>query len=117
MNLMEMLLLFMLGFVLFGPKKTSEIANQVGQAMAKFKRTANDMQEELMKEAANLNLSPEAILNPAIEAQRQTIVGVLPAWVTAMASEGDAASVVSEVNSAAEHVKAGLSKVSEQICF
>jgi Sec-independent protein translocase protein TatA len=87
MNLVEMMLLFLLGFLLFGPKKTSEIASQVGEAMAKIKRTANELQTEFVEA---VSLPPEARPDPAIEALRQTIVGVLPASVTAPAG-GDKA--------------------------
>jgi Sec-independent protein translocase protein TatA len=72
----EMLVLFLLAFLLLGPKKAPEFARQVLGAVAKAKRTSSDLSAQLTLEA--VNLPPEIRSDTAIDARRQTIVGELP---------------------------------------
>jgi TatA/E family protein of Tat protein translocase len=77
MDFCEMMLLFLLAFLLFGPKKIPEIARQMGQVIAQLKSASSDLQAKLGLEAA---LPTQAVSEPAVEAQRQIIVGELPPW-------------------------------------
>jgi sec-independent protein translocase protein TatB len=76
MGFTELLLLAFLVFLLFGPKKTPEIARQVGSALGQFKRATNNLQTQLMTEAASI--VPE---NPA----RATIDSAFAAWTKSLA--------------------------------
>ena len=40
----EMLFIFVLALLLFGPKKLPQIARQIGKALAEFKRASNEIQ-------------------------------------------------------------------------
>ena len=46
----EMLFLFLLALLLFGPKKLPEIGRQVGKALAEFKRASNELKGQLENE-------------------------------------------------------------------
>ena len=76
MDFGELMLLFLLAFLLFGPQKIPEIARQMGQVIAQLKSASSDLQAKLGPQAA---LPPQAVSEPAVEAQRQIIVGELPA--------------------------------------
>ncbi len=64
----ELLFLFGLGLLLFGPRKIPEIGRQLGRAMAEFKKASNEFQSQLNEEVRNLDLETESntIANPAM---------------------------------------------------
>ena len=55
----EMLFLFFLGLLLFGPKKLPEIGRQVGKALGEFKRASNEFQAQLNDEVRKLELETD----------------------------------------------------------
>lgn len=50
----EMLFLFLLALLLFGPKKLPEISRQIGRALAEFKRASSEFQSQLEDEVRQL---------------------------------------------------------------
>jgi TatA/E family protein of Tat protein translocase len=56
----EMLFIFVLALLLFGPKKLPEIARQVGKALAEFKRASNELQWSLQEEMRKLEQEADA---------------------------------------------------------
>lgn len=46
----EMLFLFLLALLLFGPKKLPEIGRQIGRGLAEFKRASNELKGQLENE-------------------------------------------------------------------
>ncbi len=50
----EMLFIFVLALLFFGPKKLPEIARQIGKALAEFKRASNEFQWQLQEEMRKL---------------------------------------------------------------
>ncbi len=50
MHLGEPIFIFILAFVLLGPKKTSELARQVGKLMAEFRKASNDFKFQFNEE-------------------------------------------------------------------
>ncbi len=50
MHLGEPIFIFILAFVLLGPKKTSELARQVGKLMAEFRKASNDFKYQFNEE-------------------------------------------------------------------
>jgi len=46
----EMLFLFLLALLLFGPKKLPEIGRQIGKGLAEFKRASNELKGQLENE-------------------------------------------------------------------
>ncbi len=56
----EMLFIFVLALLLFGPKKLPEIARQIGKALAEFKRASNELQWSVQEEMRKLEQEADA---------------------------------------------------------
>jgi TatA/E family protein of Tat protein translocase len=69
----EMIFIFLLALILFGPKRLPEMAREIGKFVAEFKRASNDFKYQLQSEIekAGANTSP-ASLPPAQPAPQQT---------------------------------------------
>lgn len=52
----EMLFIFLLVLIVFGPKKLPELARQLGKIMADFKRATNDFKYQLENEIEQLDI-------------------------------------------------------------
>ncbi len=50
----EMLFIFFIALLIFGPKKLPEIGRQIGEAMTQFKRASNEFKAQLEDEIRNL---------------------------------------------------------------
>ena len=62
----EMVFLFLLALLIFGPKKLPEIGRQIGKALNEFKRASNEFRSQIESEIANLEHEPQRqILPPA----------------------------------------------------
>jgi sec-independent protein translocase protein TatB len=62
----EMIFLFFLALILFGPKKLPEIARQVGRFMNEFRRASNDFRSQIESEINSLETGGRPqILPPA----------------------------------------------------
>ena len=61
----EMIFIFVLALIIFGPKKMPEIGRQIGRALAEFKRASNDFKSQLETEMRNLELEEAAKKQPA----------------------------------------------------
>jgi sec-independent protein translocase protein TatB len=72
LGITEMFFLFVLGLLLFGPKKLPEIGRQLGKALAEFKRASNEFQAQLHEEVRKLEQSEaeKSIAPPAGTAPR-----------------------------------------------
>jgi TatA/E family protein of Tat protein translocase len=51
-GLPELLLIFVIALLLFGPKKLPDIGKSLGKAMGEFRRASNDLQRSLEEEVA-----------------------------------------------------------------
>jgi len=62
----EMVFIFLLALIIFGPKKLPEIGRQIGRALNEFKRASNEFKAQVESEIANLerDTTPQ-ILPPA----------------------------------------------------
>ncbi len=60
LGLPEMLFIFVLALIIFGPKKLPEIGRQIGKAMAEFKRASNEFKSQIEGEIRNLELEEAA---------------------------------------------------------
>lgn len=114
MNLVEMALIFVLAYLLFGPKKASELAQQAGDTLAKFKRTADELQANLMME---MSMPPEARPDREIDALRQTIVGALSPLMTVHAEDVTTANVGAGADSSALRANVALPQLNEKNCL
>jgi Tat protein translocase TatB subunit len=52
----EMIFIFLLALVIFGPRKLPELGRQLGKVLAEFKRASNEFRNQLETEMANIEL-------------------------------------------------------------
>lgn len=64
LGLTEMFFLFILGLLLFGPKKLPEIGRKLGKAMLEFKRASTEFQSQLNDEVRKLEIETEESASP-----------------------------------------------------
>jgi TatA/E family protein of Tat protein translocase len=62
----EMIFLFILALLIFGPKKLPEIGRQVGRALAEFKRASNEFRSQIESEINKIEVEQhsQTILPP-----------------------------------------------------
>ncbi len=65
LGLPEMIFIFLLALIIFGPKKLPEIGRQIGKAMNEFKRASNEFRAQIEGEMRNLELEEAAKREPA----------------------------------------------------
>jgi sec-independent protein translocase protein TatB len=64
MSLPDMIFLFVLALVLFGPKKLPEIARTIGKYMNEFKRASNEFKSQIEQEISNLEVEKRQTILP-----------------------------------------------------
>lgn len=69
----EMVFLFLLALLIFGPKKLPEIGRQIGKALNEFKRASNEFRSQIESEIANLEREPTPQILPPVRAPEGTI--------------------------------------------
>lgn len=78
----EMIFIFLLALIIFGPKKLPEIGRQIGKALGEFKRASNEFKWQLEAEMRQLELETEREkqakaappLTPVLQAPSGTIL-------------------------------------------
>jgi TatA/E family protein of Tat protein translocase len=62
----EMIFLFLMALIIFGPKKLPEIGRQIGRALNEFKRASNEFKAQIESEISQLDLenTRQTILPP-----------------------------------------------------
>jgi TatA/E family protein of Tat protein translocase len=65
LGLPEMIFIFLLALIIFGPKKLPEIGRQIGKAMAEFKRASNEFKSQIESEMRHLELEEIVKREPA----------------------------------------------------
>src|SRR5438445_12452862 len=62
----EMVFIFLIALIIFGPKKLPEIGRQIGRALNEFKRASNEFKSQIESEIAQLDLenSRQTVLPP-----------------------------------------------------
>jgi len=79
----EMVFLFLLALIIFGPKKMPEIGRQIGKALNEFKRASNEFKAQIETEIANIEreTKPEFLPPsepPAGSVESGTLIDVPP---------------------------------------
>jgi len=59
LGMSEMIFIFLLALIIFGPRKLPEIGREVGKALAEFKRASNDFKHQLQNEVDQLTIEEE----------------------------------------------------------
>jgi TatA/E family protein of Tat protein translocase len=89
----EMLFIFLLALIIFGPKKLPEIGRQIGKALNEFKRASDEFKAQIQTEISNLDE----------QNQRQTILPPsLPPSGSVAASTGSGSTAAHEPIAALE---------------
>jgi sec-independent protein translocase protein TatB len=70
LGLPEMIFIFVIALIIFGPKKLPEIGRQIGKAMTEFKRASNEFKSQIEGEIRNLELDETV--------KRQPVPQILP---------------------------------------
>lgn len=71
LGLPEMIFIFVLALIIFGPKKLPEVGRQIGKAMSEFKRASNEFKSQLENEMQTLEI------HEALKKQQEELKGVL----------------------------------------
>ncbi len=66
----EMLFIFLLALLIFGPRKLPELARQLGKIMAEFKRATNDFKYQIENEIEQLDYEERAQQREKLRAQQ-----------------------------------------------
>jgi len=61
----EMIFIFLLALVIFGPRKLPELGRQLGKALAEFKKASNEFKNQLEVEMMNIELEERARQAPS----------------------------------------------------
>lgn len=71
-GLPEMILIFVVALLIFGPKKLPEIGKSLGKTIKGFQEASKEFQEEFKKEAQDIEetVSMNAKLEPSSETQK-----------------------------------------------
>src|SRR2546428_12996968 len=55
----EMVFIFLLALIIFGPKKLPEIGRQIGRALNEFRRASNEVKAQIESEISQLDEEPQ----------------------------------------------------------
>ena len=63
----ELILIFVIALIVFGPKKLPEVGKSLGRGLAEFKKASDDFKQSIHKEVESLKEepSPENSAHPA----------------------------------------------------
>jgi len=73
----EMIFIFLLALIIFGPRKLPEIGRQIGRALNEFRRASNEFKSQIENEINNIDLENRQI-RPPVEPPRGTLAGSAP---------------------------------------
>ena len=60
----EMVFIFVVALIIFGPKKLPEIGRQIGKALNEFKRASNEFKAQIEAEISQIDTKPHAQILP-----------------------------------------------------
>jgi TatA/E family protein of Tat protein translocase len=69
----EMILIFLVALILFGPKKLPELGRTIAKAITEFRRASSDLKASFEREMRNLERETDALKEPA------NTIGSIPA--------------------------------------
>ena len=75
LGVQEMIVIFVLALVLFGPKKLPELGRTIGKAISEFRRASSDLKASFEREMHNLERETDALKETT---QQQAIATAMP---------------------------------------
>jgi sec-independent protein translocase protein TatB len=91
MSTPDMLFIFLLALIMFGPKKLPEIARTIGKYMAEFKRASSDFRDQFQTEMEKAGVDVGALSQTGAQQTSTFAQTLLPPAVTSAISEIDSA--------------------------
>src|SRR3989454_12299375 len=85
----EMIFIFLLALIIFGPKKLPEIGRQVGKILNEFKRASSDFKAQIESEISTLDVTET---RRAVVTYSQPPSGTVPSGALAEAETAETAS-------------------------
>jgi sec-independent protein translocase protein TatB len=107
----EMIFIFFLALILFGPKKMPEIGRQVARFLGEFRRASNEFRSQIESEINNLdNSSPHQQILPPLQAPLGSLASRIlnPPSPEKLEAAQDAAAEAAAVKAAAAESVQGL---------
>jgi sec-independent protein translocase protein TatA len=68
----ELILIFIIALIVFGPKKLPEIGKSLGKGLAEFKRATDDLKQNIQKEVEQLQAEVKPELKTEIKPELKT---------------------------------------------
>ena len=62
----ELVLIFLVALIVFGPRKLPDIGRSLGRALGEFRRATNELKTTLEDEVRNEDVTPETSPGPTI---------------------------------------------------
>jgi sec-independent protein translocase protein TatB len=112
----EMIFIFFLALILFGPKKMPEIGRQVARFLGEFRRASNEFRSQIESEINNLdNSSPRQQILPPLQAPLGSLASRIlnPPSPEKLEAAEDAAAEAAAVKAAAAESVHGLETAPE----
>ncbi len=75
----ELLVIFVIGLLVLGPKRLPELARSLGKGLAEFRRASLDMRKEFMDVAEEVKITPPSLEESAADMPPQAGVEVAKA--------------------------------------
>jgi TatA/E family protein of Tat protein translocase len=91
----EMMFIFILALILFGPKKLPEIGKQIGKGLAEFKRASREFQSQIEDEVRKLEVEVDLQKTIAPTPLAETVAARPPALTVGTPYEDEAPGVAS----------------------
>ena len=60
----ELMVIFVIGLIVLGPKRLPELARSLGRSLAEFRRTSSDLRQEFMDVAEEARIDPVRVDEP-----------------------------------------------------
>ena len=94
LGLPEMMFIFVIALIIFGPKKLPEIGRQVGRALNEFKRASNEFKAQIESEISQLDVdTAQRQIRPPAAAPQGTVSASEVSPVTGLPVEPESNSV------------------------
>lgn len=91
MSTPDMLFIFLLALIMFGPKKLPEIARTIGKYMAEFKRASSDFKDQFQSEMEKAGVDTSTLSQVGVQQTTSFAQTLLPPAVNSAISEIDTA--------------------------
>ncbi len=91
LGMSEMMFIFLLALILFGPKKLPEIGREIGRFMAALKRTSNDFKDQFQSEMEKAGVDAVPSSQPEAQQASSFTQALVPPAATSAIAEIDSA--------------------------